>query len=72
MPKKQHVLAGIVEFARKQPVDMVEAAIALMRGELKMRKPGTAVSTPTKVGRPRNVPPVNEASRLSADGQLIG
>lgn len=71
MRKKEHPLAGIVEFGQQQSVEMVEAAMALMKAELKarvahgVRGPGAIVST--KRGRPSHVPPVNEASRLSGE-----
>ena len=81
--EKPHALAGVVNFSREQPIEMVEAAISLMKSELKARvgagplgagtRPTAAPKIPrVKAPRPSHVPPVNEASRLSADGHLIG
>lgn len=77
MPKKNHPLAAMIQFARLQPVDMVEAALALMKQELKTRS-ASLRPTPTLPGvrkaksSPSHTPPVNPASyRAHADEQDV-
>ncbi len=71
MPKKVHPLAAMIAFARLQPVDMVEAALALMKQELRIRQT-SARPNPTLPGvrkaksLPSHVPPVNPASYRAA------